>query len=102
MIAFIFRFILVFMGLVAPQETLLAHTDFAYGDDCQQLGQLSQRELRSITHKAYKDYFSQFCRPEGVYSCQDYNALLEGIGRLEENNEGSCRLNISKGEKKRG
>ena len=64
---------------------------FEYGQTCENLGQLSRVELSGITHRTYVENFPIFCRPDSVYRCEDYNALLVGLGRLEDNGRSSCR-----------
>lgn len=64
---------------------------FEYGQTCENLGQLSRVELVGITHRTYEENFALFCRPDSVYRCEDYNSLLVGLGRLEDNGRSSCR-----------
>lgn len=63
---------------------------FAYGESCAQLGQLLRVELVGITHPTYEEQFSNFCKPDSVYRCDDYNALVTGLGKLEDNGQ-YCR-----------
>jgi len=67
-----------------------AITVFQYGESCSQLAQLSRVEIVGITHSAYAEQFQDFCKPDSVYRCEDYNASLAGLGSLEENGT-SCR-----------
>lgn len=85
-------------------ETLIAQSDsseveaikiFAYGESCAQLGQLSRVELVGVTHPTYEEQFSNFCKPDSVYRCDDYNALVTGLGKLEDNGQ-YCRYLPSK------
>ncbi len=64
---------------------------FQYGESCGQLAQLSRVELLGVTHPAYAEQFFDFCKTDGVYRCDDYNALLAGVGQLEDNGPTNCR-----------
>lgn len=64
---------------------------FAYGSGCAQLAQFGQREILAIVHSVHADHYGNFCKPEGIYSCDDYSALLNGAGALEENGSSGCR-----------
>lgn len=66
--------------------------NFEYGKSCEELGQLSRVELVGVTHQTYSEQFSLFCKPDSVYRCNDYNSVLIGLGRLEDNGRGSCRF----------
>jgi hypothetical protein len=68
---------------------------FRYGSSCGQLAQLTRQEIVGVIHPAHSEHFAQFCVPDGVYSCADYDALLEGAGQLEDNGQGMCRLTRS-------
>jgi len=68
---------------------------FSYGESCAQLGQLTRVELVGITHPTYAEQFSNFCKPDSVYRCDDYNALVNGLGKLEDNGQ-YCRYLPSK------
>lgn len=91
-------FVFVVASLLSGQSAMAQSEDsdieaikiFAYGESCAQLGQLSRVELVGITHPTYSEQFSNFCKPDSVYRCDDYNALVAGLGRLEENGL-SCR-----------
>ena len=63
---------------------------FEYGESCAQLGQLTRVEIIGITHKAYEEQHAMFCKPDSVYRCDDYNALVTGLGKLEDNGM-ACR-----------
>lgn len=89
---------LVLLLSLLPTPTLLAQDAgdglnvFSYGDSCGQLAQLTRQEIASVTHPAHTEHFTQFCSPDGVYGCADYDALLEGAGQLEDSGQGQCRL----------
>ncbi len=67
-------------------------TGFLYGGDCNQLAQLSRREIQAVTHAVHIDNFDHFCFAQGIYSCSDYTAMLRGAGSLEENDSFGCTL----------
>ncbi len=73
----------------AAQET---DPKFSYGSDCAQLGNLSHAELLATLHPLHQEYFEHFCVARGVYSCSDYNGLLDGRGELEDNGVAGCRF----------
>lgn len=90
---------LVLLLSLLPTPTLLAQeavedgqNPFQYGASCGQLAQLTRQEIASVSHPVHAEHFAQFCSPDGVYSCADYDALLEGAGQLEDNGQGQCRL----------
>ncbi len=67
-------------------------TSFVYGGECNQLSQLAHRSIVAIVHSEHLENFSRFCKAEGVYSCDDFTALLGGLGTLEGNGSIDCRF----------
>jgi hypothetical protein len=53
---------------------------FAYGGECSQLAQLSRLQIQAVTHAVHAENFDRFCHAQGIYSCSDYTAMLEGAG----------------------
>ena len=91
-----FSAVLILIATILTSEAARAEDDgtsaiFTYGNTCENLGQLSRVELVGITHKTYSEQFAIFCKPDSVYRCDDYNSVLLGLGRLEDNGRGSCR-----------
>jgi hypothetical protein len=65
---------------------------FAYGGECSQLAQLSRLQVQAVTHAVHAETFDRFCHAQGIYSCSDYTAMLEGAGVLEENDSFGCNF----------
>ena len=91
--AFVLANLLAGNAAIAQDEVreLTVEKVFEYGESCAQLAQLTRVELIGITHPAYVEQFFDFCKPDNIYRCEDYNALLAGVGQLEDNGQSSCR-----------
>ncbi|HYX39758.1 MAG TPA: hypothetical protein VE954_42225 [Oligoflexus sp.] len=65
---------------------------FVYGGECSQLAQLSRLQIQAVTHAVHAETFDRFCFAEGIYSCSDYTAMLQGAGTLEANDSFGCNF----------
>ena len=65
---------------------------YVYGGECSQLAQLSRLQIQAVTHAVHAENFDRFCHAQGIYSCSDYTAMLEGAGVLEENDSFGCNF----------
>jgi hypothetical protein len=68
------------------------HIAFVYDGECSQLAQLSRLQIQAVTHAVHAENFDRFCHAQGIYSCSDYTAMLEGAGVLEENDSFGCNF----------
>lgn len=64
---------------------------FTYGVPCSKLVDLSEAEVFAVVHPSHKEEFENFCVPEDVYNCSDYNGLLYQLGTLERHDGVLCR-----------
>lgn len=62
------------------------------GLSCGDLVDLSESEIAALTHPDNRLDFDNFCMPEDIYSCSDYNGLLYQFGTLEPNSQYQCRF----------
>lgn len=65
---------------------------FVYGGECSQLAQLSRPQIQAVTHPVHAETFDRFCSVQGIYSCSDHTAMLQGAGSLEENGSFGCNF----------
>jgi len=71
-----------------------AEVQFAFGDNCAILEQLSQDQLRSLTDYSNRGYWHNFCRINNSENCDQYSYLFEDIGELSwvNDSEGMCQF----------
>jgi hypothetical protein len=82
----IFREIIFGTAIVLSGMSSTSYADesfsFSFGESCEQLFDLIDDELRSLTSSANAENYEKFCVPEWPNTCDDYSAVISQFGQL--------------------
>ncbi|MFW7380580.1 MAG: hypothetical protein ACOH5I_17340 [Oligoflexus sp.] len=59
---------------------------------CSQLTHFNYEELKALVHPKNREHFREFCIPEDLLNCSDYNSYLYQLGYLKHHDGHTCRF----------
>jgi hypothetical protein len=70
---------------------------FSFGESCEQLFDLIDDELRTLTSTANAENYEKFCVPEWPNTCDDYSSIISQFGELNSaSSDYFCHFSVRK------
>jgi hypothetical protein len=63
-----------------------------FGASCSRLAELSRLEIKALVHRSNEEFFAEFCYPDRLMNCSDYDNILHGMGHLKRQDGYACRF----------
>jgi hypothetical protein len=91
---FVIGIILLLWSASALSDSEQTEAEFAFGDSCEILEQLSPEQLKGLADYENRGYWHNFCRINNSENCDQYSYLFEDIGELTwvNDSDGTCQF----------